>query len=69
MGKLAEAEKLYLIIQQPDLAISMYKNNRQYDQVKKIRTLLPVAYPILILNIYIMIRVEQKKNYFSYSCC
>lgn len=40
MGKVAEAEKLYLIIQQPDLAISMYKNNRQYDQVKKIRTLL-----------------------------
>jgi len=33
MGKLLEAEKLYSIIQQPDLAISMYKTNRQYDQV------------------------------------
>ncbi len=34
MGKLHEAEKLYLTIQQPDLAISMYKENRQYDQVR-----------------------------------
>lgn len=33
MGKLYDAEKLYLTIQQPDLAISMYKENRQYDQV------------------------------------
>lgn len=33
MGKLLEAEKLYLTIRQPDLAISMYKTNRQYEQV------------------------------------
>lgn len=33
MGKLSEAEKLYLTIKQPDAAISMYKENKQYDQV------------------------------------
>lgn len=39
-GKLREAEKLYLYVSEPDMAISMYKKHHQYDQVKTIRTLL-----------------------------
>nr|CAD7263276.1 unnamed protein product [Timema shepardi] len=31
-GKLREAEKLYLAVSEPDMAISMYKKNSQYDQ-------------------------------------
>ncbi|XP_063226619.1 intraflagellar transport protein 172 homolog isoform X1 [Bacillus rossius redtenbacheri] len=32
-GKLRDAEKLYLSVAEPDLAISMYKKHRQYDQM------------------------------------
>ncbi|XP_075225811.1 intraflagellar transport protein Oseg2 [Lycorma delicatula] len=33
LGKLKEAEKLYVTVEQPDLAISMYKSQRQFDQM------------------------------------
>ena len=36
MGQLKDAEKLYLTIKEHDLAIAMYKNNRQYDQMIKL---------------------------------
>ena len=32
-GKLREAEKLYVYVSEPDMAISMYKKHRQYEQV------------------------------------
>ena len=32
-GRFKEAEKLYISVQEPDLAISMYKKQRQYEQV------------------------------------
>lgn len=32
-GKMKEAEKLYLTVGEPDLAINMYKNHKQYDQM------------------------------------
>lgn len=32
-GKFREAEKLFVSIDQPDAAISMYKQQKQYDQV------------------------------------
>lgn len=32
-GKFKEAEKLYISVHEPDLAITMYKKQRQYDQV------------------------------------
>ena len=32
-GKFRDAEKLYITVQEPDLAITMYKKQRQYDQV------------------------------------
>jgi intraflagellar transport protein 172 len=28
-----EAEKLYIMVNEPDLAINMYKKNRHYDQM------------------------------------
>lgn len=31
--KFREAEELYLTIDEPDLAINMYKNNKQYDNM------------------------------------
>ncbi|KAI8903741.1 hypothetical protein EDD86DRAFT_195465 [Gorgonomyces haynaldii] len=37
-GKLKEAENLYLTIQEPDLAINMYKNHRQYDNMIRLVT-------------------------------
>jgi hypothetical protein len=41
-GKLREAEKLYLFVSEPDMAISMYKKHHQYDQVRWIEvTILP----------------------------
>ena len=30
-GKLREAEKLYVIVEEPDLAISMYKRHKQVN--------------------------------------
>ena len=35
-GRFKEAEKLYISVQEPDLSISMYKKQRQYDQVIEI---------------------------------
>lgn len=32
-GKFKDAERLYLTVDEPDLAISMYKKNRQYDDM------------------------------------
>ena len=33
-----DAEKLYLLVKEPDLAINMYKKNRQYDQMVRLVT-------------------------------
>ena len=35
-GRLKEAEKLYLMVKEPDLAINMYKKNRHYDQMVRL---------------------------------
>nr|CAD7394029.1 unnamed protein product [Timema cristinae] len=35
-GKLREAEKLYLAVSEPDMAISMYKKHSQYDQMMRL---------------------------------
>lgn len=34
-GKFKEAEKLYISVHEPDLAITMYKKQRQFDQVSQ----------------------------------
>lgn len=44
-GKLKEAEKLYISIEKPDLAISMYKKHRQYDNMVR---LVEVYHPELV---------------------
>ena len=38
LGKLKEAENVYLIMGEPDLAINMYKNFKQYDQMIRLVT-------------------------------
>ncbi|CAG0880914.1 unnamed protein product [Cyprideis torosa] len=35
-GKLRDAERLYIAVAEPDLAITMYKNQRQYDQMLRL---------------------------------
>ncbi len=35
-GKLREAERLYVAVEEPDLAISMYKKAKQYDPMIKL---------------------------------
>ncbi len=35
-GRFREAEKLYVSVQEPDLAISMYKKQRQYDNMTRL---------------------------------
>ena len=37
-GKLKEAEKLYIMVNEPDEAINMYKKNRHYDQMIRLVT-------------------------------
>ena len=32
-GRFKDAEKLFISVQEPDLAISMYKKQRQYDNM------------------------------------
>lgn len=44
-GKLREAEKLYISVMKPDLAISMYKKHRQYDHMMR---LVGVYHPDLV---------------------
>ncbi|XP_039285389.1 intraflagellar transport protein 172 homolog [Nilaparvata lugens] len=38
IGKLKDAEKLYVAVKQPDLAISMYKSQRQFEQMMRLVT-------------------------------
>jgi hypothetical protein len=33
-GKWRDAERLYIAVAEPDLAITMYKNHRHFDQVR-----------------------------------
>ena len=35
-GKLKEAERIYLIMEEPDLAISMYKRAKRYEPMVKL---------------------------------
>ena len=35
-GKWREAEKLYVVVEEPDLAISMYKKAKQYDAMTRL---------------------------------
>ena len=35
-GKLKEAERLYVVVEEPDLAISMYKKAKQYEPMVRL---------------------------------
>ena len=50
-GRFKEAEKLYISVQEPDLAISMYKKQRQYDnmiRLVQVRPLIKIYSKIII---------------------
>lgn len=36
LGQLREAEKLYVVVREPDMAISMYKKAKQYDPMTRL---------------------------------
>ncbi|XP_065212288.1 intraflagellar transport protein 172 homolog [Planococcus citri] len=62
MGKFLEAEKLYITLKQPDLAISMYKSNRQYDQMMR---LVKEHHSDLVgtTHLHLAQQCEQESNY------
>lgn len=39
MGRIKEAEKLYIALEKIDLAINMYKNCQRYDEVRSFKRL------------------------------
>ncbi|KAK4299690.1 hypothetical protein Pmani_028048 [Petrolisthes manimaculis] len=61
-GKFREAERLYISVHEPDLAITMYKNQRQFDQmmrlVKEYHTELVES-----THLHLAAQLEQENNY------
>jgi intraflagellar transport protein 172 len=49
-GQFKDAERLYINVQEHDLAINMYKNNRQYDNMIK---LVSIYHKDLLGNFYL----------------
>ena len=63
-GKFREAEKLYISVQESDLAISMYKKQRHYDQMMR---LVQQYHPDLVQSTHIHLaqELEQEGNHRS----
>ena len=61
-GKFKEAEKLYISVQESDLAISMYKKQRHYDQMMR---LVRQYHPDLVQSTHIHLaqELEQEGNH------
>ncbi|XP_066969064.1 intraflagellar transport protein 172 homolog [Macrobrachium rosenbergii] len=61
-GKFREAEKLYISVHEPDLAITMYKKQRQYDQMMR---LVSHYHPDLVQSTHLHLagELEQESNY------
>ena len=61
-GRFKEAEKLYVSVQEPDLAISMYKKQRQYDQMTR---LVQTFHPDLLQSTHVHLaqELEQEANH------
>ncbi len=61
-GKLKEAEKLYISVEESDLAISMYKKQRHYDQMMR---LVRQYHPDLVQSTHIHLaqELEQEGNH------
>lgn len=63
-GRLKEAEKLYISVSEPDLAISMYKKQRQYDHMTR---LVQQFHPDLLQSTHVHLaqELEQEGNHKS----
>ena len=63
-GKFKDAEKLYISVQESDLAISMYKKQRHYDQMMR---LVQQYHPDLVQSTHIHLaqELEQEGNHRS----
>ncbi|XP_043216719.1 intraflagellar transport protein 172 homolog isoform X2 [Amphibalanus amphitrite] len=61
-GKFRDAEKLYITVQEPDLAITMYKKQRQYDQMMRLVT---EHHPELVNQTHVHLggELENENNY------
>ncbi|RZF39607.1 hypothetical protein LSTR_LSTR001128 [Laodelphax striatellus] len=62
IGKLKDAEKLYVAVKQPDLAISMYKSQRQFEQMMRLVT---EYHPELVSTTHMHLgqQMESEGNY------
>ncbi|MCL4124638.1 UNVERIFIED_CONTAM: hypothetical protein GTU68_062016, partial [Idotea baltica] len=61
-GKFRQAEKLYVYVKEPDLAITMYKKHRQFDQMMHlVRQYHPDAVPST--HLHLASEMEQENNY------
>lgn len=61
-GRFKEAEKLFISVQEPDLAISMYKKQRQYDHMTR---LVQTFHPDLLQSTHVHLaqELEQEGNH------
>ncbi|XP_071532014.1 intraflagellar transport protein 172 homolog [Panulirus ornatus] len=61
-GKFKEAEKLYISVHEPDLAITMYKKQRQFDQMMR---LVKEYHSDLVQSTHLHLagQLEQESNY------
>ena len=63
-GKLKEAERIYLVMEEPDLAISMYKRAKRYEPMVK---LVATYHPDLLKDTHLhLAKVNQSQvSYFG----
>ena len=58
-GRFKEAEKLYISVQEPDLAISMYKKQRQYEHMTR---LVQTFHPDLLQSTHLHLAQELEQG-------
>ena len=58
-GRFKEAEKLYVSVQEPDLAISMYKKQRQYEHMTR---LVQTFHPDLLQSTHLHLAQELEQG-------
>ena len=59
-GRFKEAEKLYVSVQEPDLAISMYKKQRQYEHMTR---LVQTFHPDLLQSTHLHLAQELEQGF------
>ena len=69
-GRFKEAEKLYISVQEPDLAISMYKKQRQYEHMTR---LVQTFHPDLLQSTHLHLAQELEQgpihSFLDYTRC